>query len=90
MRPLKPGEKVKFNAFSGLSGDYETEGYIEGEAKSWPEANKNNPEIDSEEYAELEEGDAYIIQTEDIYHNIQRHLVYVGDMISVFPAEKDN
>ena len=90
MRPLRCGERVRFMAFSGLSGDYETEGYVEQEATAWIKQHKNEPEIDPMEYEGLQEDEAYIIQTEDIYGNVQRHLVYVGNIAEVLPAEKDN
>ena len=90
MRALESGERVNFMAFSLLGDNYETEGVVEGEATAWIKANQNQPEIDPEEYSGLEEGNAYIIKRRDVYGNTQRHLVYVGDMISVLPAERSD
>jgi len=89
MRPFEKGEKVRFMAYSLFTGDHEVEGTVEGEARAWIEANKNRPEIDAEEYAGLEEDEAYIVKTKDVYGNTQRHLVYVGDMIAVLPSEEE-
>ncbi len=89
MRFLEKGEKVRFNAFNVLSGDYVAEGTIEGEAVAWIEANRNHPDFNPEAYSELAEGDAYGIRKRNTFGNIQRHLVFVGDIVAVLPAEEE-
>ncbi|MDH4219669.1 MAG: hypothetical protein OEW23_12935 [Candidatus Aminicenantes bacterium] len=85
MRPLEKGEKVRFMAYSLLGDDYEEIGTVVCDAV---EGIKNKVvDVDPAEYAELEEGDAYILETKDKFGNNYKHLVYISDMIEVLPED---
>jgi hypothetical protein len=83
MRELKTGEKVKFMAFSVLSGEYETVDKVVCETSEGIRKGL----VDAEEYGALEEGAAYIVKNKDAYGNIHHHLVYIGEMIEVLEKE---